>query len=311
MKSSSLLPVLALLGEKAVARPYRTTELSQRATGDVNIYLPLDKRVDTPRWCIMLSTGLTVMQAAPEYKAEILFAGAAYGLSGLTAYDVCTHLPGNNDCSRFAYLVADVVTVIAEGVTHRKDLPLYGNEKAKDELKSRDLFQRSFEDRLLLHGQDFEAVNVMPIASRGETGEPSATKLQVLGLRHENGDVADHELHMRSDMTGVARLSVPSRSVDGTLERRGSGYDFLVSYKAYKYDMSTQPDENGIKAVADAIGKDWASRMTDHKDWANYIAAAQFGSQWRINFDIIPEAGDNWSENAVSQNVCGNAEYNF
>ncbi|KAI1648795.1 uncharacterized protein F4817DRAFT_54681 [Daldinia loculata] len=183
--------------------------------------------------------------------------------------------------------------------------------KLKDELKSRDLFQRSFEDRLLLHGRDFEAVNVMPIASRDETSEPSATKLQVLGLRHENGDVADHELHMRSDVTGVARLSVPSRSADGTLERRGSGYDFLVSYKAYKYDMSTQPNENGIKAVADAIGKDWASRMTDHKDWANYIAAAQFGSQWRINFDIIPESGDNWSENAQSQNVCGNAEHNF
>ncbi|KAI0853586.1 hypothetical protein F5Y00DRAFT_257606 [Daldinia vernicosa] len=172
-------------------------------------------------------------------------------LSGLTAYDVCTHLPGNHDCSRFAYLVADVVTVIAEGVAHRKDLPLYGNEKAKDELKSRRLFQRN------------------------------------------------------------SRFSVPSRSADGTLKRRGSGYDFLVSYKAYKYDMSIQPNENGIEAVADAIGKDWASRMTNHKDWANYITAAPFGSQWRINFDVIPESGDNWSENAQSQNVCGNAEYNF
>ncbi|KAI8966401.1 hypothetical protein F5Y11DRAFT_365225 [Daldinia sp. FL1419] len=311
MKSFGLLPILGLLGDLVVARPYQTTELSKRVTGDLSPYLPVDKRLDAPRWCIMLSTALTVMNAAPEYKGEILYAGAAYAIGGLTAYDVCTHLSDNRDCARLAYLVGDVVTVIAEGVMHRKDLPLYGNHKAKEELKSRDLFQRDFEERLLLHRRDFESVNVMPIVSRAETSEPSETKVQVLGLRHENGDAADHELTMRSDMTGVARLSIPTRSADGTLERRGSGYDFLVSYKAYKYDMSTQPDEDGIKAVADAIGKDWGSRMTDHKDWAQYIVAAQFGSQWRINFDIIPESGDNWNEHAQSQDVCGSAEYNF
>ncbi|RYP20712.1 hypothetical protein DL765_002662 [Monosporascus sp. GIB2] len=267
-------------------------------------------RDQKPAWCYAVESAVSVLQVVPQdYLAKVFFIGAGSVAGGYFSYDLCTIFSNeetNKKCTPIGKIVGEGLALVGIGAVVYHDWPLRGTAAAVG--KRHELIQGKIERYLRSRGIEFEAVESVRVLRRNEKdGDIASTKVMVRGLRDESGNVSDHELSIRDDNKGIARVSFPFRSSDGTLLRRSSGPGLKISYDFYHVMLSDFADEEGIKALSYNVGEDWRRRMENHHDWANYIATMEFGPSFKMALHITPEL-DAFENSWEDPNVCGKVE---
>ncbi|KAH9905487.1 hypothetical protein F4778DRAFT_710085 [Xylariomycetidae sp. FL2044] len=291
MNLQQLLHILAFANSLRSAQAIPAVELTS---------ISLVPRQDNkPAWCYGVESAIEVVKALPQqYKAEVLFVGLSGGLSGHAAYSVCrAYNPADTAvarCQHAGIAVGELVGLIGIGVIANRELPIKGEqatEKRHEALRSR------FEQYLHARGSEFEAIEVSRDVRRSGT---ESGKITVRGLRDEHGNTHDHEIGIGEDgHSGIARLSFPNQS------KRGNGAGMKMSYEFFHVLSGSNADTDGIEALGYNVGQDWRTRMEKNQGWSDYIAALQFGPDYKMSIHVVPEDSSSWSDSYDSPTVCG------
>ncbi|KAH9884743.1 hypothetical protein F4778DRAFT_762472 [Xylariomycetidae sp. FL2044] len=274
--------------------PYRR-ELSEASLSEVEA-----RQAD---WCHYVNTGINIIDKVPaQYQGKFIAWGAAGGLGGHMAYNVCQAV-GWNNCTSGAWAIADAIWTAGLGVTTWHTMSLSGTQTRVGTKRDLALIS-AFEEALASRGVDFELVTARTVASRQE-GQSDSVSLQVLGVRDAEGAVlVDHELSL-SERNAVSRLSFAARSADGSHKtKRVMGPLFKISHDFHKIDTSKQPNADAVRTVAKSIGKAWGKKMDEDRNVADYIANADFGQYHSMSMVIVPVMGE-YKDSFDNPEVCG------
>jgi hypothetical protein len=142
------------------------------------------------------------------------------------------------------------------------------------------------EDDLRARSIPFESIVVMPITSRTDE-DLGATSIQVLGVRSDDGLMADHTLDFRSDGTATTTVSFPSPGADGTIARRNLRPGFKMSYKVLE-NHGPELDRDAANSMGVNFGRDWELRTAIHADMDDYFGRAELTANHVVAFRITP-----------------------
>ncbi|KAI0976896.1 hypothetical protein F4678DRAFT_456176 [Xylaria arbuscula] len=208
----------------------------------------------------------------------------------------------NNICADFGIAVGNTVftsvavaiglTTYPQATTGTESQDLSGvDQKRSNQIASLDLLLRRA-------GLEFESMVTSGLVSRDRN---ICHVVEIPAVRVPGFDVPmDHSFHLRDNGTSFVR-AIPVR---GSLDKRHPGPGIKVSWETTATPaQASQFDQAALQYAGQAVGKDWAKRMSE-TNWNRYFGYIDFGGATTVNYEIIIET-ETFGDEYEDVHLCG------